>query len=118
MPSSQDLSSKEAKANYLNEWSEAIKCLWNHPCVAIWVPFNENWGNPGVFQDEAVDFTRSLDRTRPIIVASGWTQRSKTDTIDHQHYTKDIAKYARLNPSLTHWVGEYAGIALPVESNT
>jgi len=118
MPSSQDLSSKDAKGNFVNEWSEAVRCLWNHPCIGMWVPFNENWGNPGAFQDEVVDFTRALDGTRLIVDASGWTQRSKTDIIDHHDYTNDLAQYARENPPLPQWIGEYGGIALPVEGHT
>lgn len=118
MPSSQDLSSKEAKSNYLNEWTEVLHNLWNHPCVAIWIPFNENWGNPGVFQDEVVDFTKAIDHSRIVVDASGWTQRSKTDIIDHHDYTNDLAQYSKTDLTIPQWVGEYGGVALPVEGHT
>jgi beta-galactosidase/beta-glucuronidase len=118
MPSSQDLSKAEARGNYMNEWSEVVHTLWNHPSVILWVPFNENWGNPGEFQDDVADFTKSLDKTRLVIDASGWTQRSKTDIIDHHDYTNNLAQYAKDKPEIPMWVGEYAGIAYPVEGHT
>lgn len=118
MPSSQDLSRPEAKANYLNEWSEVVTALRNHPSIVLWIPFNENWGNPGEFQDHVADYTRELDGTRLIIDASGWTQRTQTDIIDHHDYTNDLAQYARAKPGKPQWFGEYGGVALPVEGHT
>jgi beta-galactosidase/beta-glucuronidase len=118
MPSSQDLSNAEAKANYVNEWKEVIHALRNHPCVVLWIPFNENWGNPGAFQDEIAELTKALDPTRLVIDASGWSQRSKTDIIDHHDYTNNLAQYAKENAEIPQWVGEYGGVAYPVDGHT
>ena len=30
----------------VREWSEAIERDYSHPCVFVWVPFNESWGVP------------------------------------------------------------------------
>ncbi|HEY3782242.1 MAG TPA: glycoside hydrolase family 2 TIM barrel-domain containing protein [Fimbriimonadaceae bacterium] len=118
MPSSQDLSTDEARANFKNEWEEVVLYLRNHPCIALWVPFNENWGNPGEFQDQIADFTKAYDPSRLLIDASGWSQRSKTEVIDHHDYTNNLAQYSKVNSPIPQWVGEYGGIALPVEGHT
>ncbi|HKQ29585.1 MAG TPA: glycoside hydrolase family 2 TIM barrel-domain containing protein, partial [Burkholderiales bacterium] len=30
----------------VREWSEVIERDYSHPCVVVWVPFNESWGVP------------------------------------------------------------------------
>lgn len=61
---------KEARAEFRAELAEMVRHLYNCPCVAIWVIFNEGWG-----QFDAADMlelVRSIDKTRPIDHASGW----------------------------------------------
>jgi beta-galactosidase/beta-glucuronidase len=118
MPSSHNLSTPEAKKNFSHEWQQVVAALRMHPCVILWIPFNENWGEPGAFQDEIVDLTRAEDPSRPIIDASGWIQRDKTDIIDIHDYGNDLKKHAIPDPTRPKWIGEYGGIALPVEGHT
>jgi hypothetical protein len=62
--------SAEGRAQYQRELGETVRCLYNAVSVALWVPFNEGWG-----QFDAADAVRrieSLDRTRPVDHASGW----------------------------------------------
>lgn len=61
---------KEARAEFRAELAEMVRHLYNCPCVAMWVIFNEGWG-----QFDAADMlelVRSIDKTRPIDHASGW----------------------------------------------
>jgi hypothetical protein len=118
MPSSHNLKSTEAKENFAREWQEAIDTLRNHPSIILWIPFNENWGDPKEFQDRVVDLTRARDGSRPIIDASGWTQRGKTDISDIHDYGNALAKHAERDPARCKWIGEYGGIALPVKDHT
>lgn len=118
MPSSHNLAGEEAKANFRREWSDAIRTTGSYPCVLHWIPFNENWGNPGPFQDEIVRLTRTLDDRRPITDASGWTQRSLTDVIDAHDYSNNLIAQGVRNPVKPKVVGEYGGIALPVPGHT
>jgi beta-galactosidase/beta-glucuronidase len=118
MPSSHNLESAEAKLNFEHEWREVIETLRHHPCIILWIPFNEDWGKPGEFQDHIVDVTRAADPDRPIIDASGWAQRSKTDITDIHDYKNDLKKHANPNPRRPTWIGEYGGVALPVEGHT
>ncbi len=61
---------KESRKEFRAELAAMIRHLYNCPCIALWVIFNEGWG-----QFDAKDMhslVRSLDRTRTIDHASGW----------------------------------------------
>ena len=47
-----------------------VSALYNHPCIVLWVPFNEGWGQFDA--QSAVETIRSIDRSRVIDHASGW----------------------------------------------
>jgi beta-galactosidase/beta-glucuronidase len=118
MPSSHNLQTPGARQNFVAEWQEIVAALRNHPSIILWIPFNEDWGKPGVFQDEVVELTRAADPTRPIIDASGWTQRDKTDITDIHDYKNDLKRHANPNPPRPTVIGEYGGVALPVLNHT
>ncbi|HZF78209.1 MAG TPA: glycoside hydrolase family 2 TIM barrel-domain containing protein [Rubrivivax sp.] len=77
----------------VREWTEAIERDYSHPCVIVWVPFNESWGVPELtahrVQRHAVEalyhLTRTLDSTRPVIGNDGW-ESSATDIIGIHDY--------------------------------
>jgi hypothetical protein len=80
----------------VKEWTEAIERDYSHPCVIVWVPFNESWGVPELTsrraQRDAVQalyhLTRTLDATRPVIGNDGW-ESSATDIIGIHDYDTD-----------------------------
>ena len=118
MPSSHNLSTQEAKDNFVHEWKEAMATTRNYPSVVHWIPFNENWGNPQEFQDSVVTLTRQIDPSRPITDASGWTQRGLTDVIDAHDYSNNLKVQGVHNNTKPKVVGEYGGIALPIQGHT
>lgn len=68
--------------------------LFNSPCVAMWVPFNEGWGQFDA--NKAVEAIRMMDDTRTIDHASGWHDQKSgerprvfTYTINPTRYVKD-----------------------------
>ncbi len=77
----------------VKEWTEAIERDYSHPCVIVWVPFNESWGVPELTsartQRHAVEalyhLTKTLDATRPVIGNDGW-ESSATDIIGIHDY--------------------------------
>ncbi|MBK1713097.1 glycoside hydrolase family 2 protein [Rubrivivax gelatinosus] len=77
----------------VREWTDAIERDYSHPCVIVWVPFNESWGVPELTavrtQRHAVEalyhLTRTLDATRPVIGNDGW-ESSATDIIGIHDY--------------------------------
>jgi beta-galactosidase/beta-glucuronidase len=77
----------------VQEWTEAIERDYSHPCIVVWVPFNESWGVPelpSVGQHRhAVEalyhLTKTLDPTRPVIGNDGW-ESTATDIIGIHDY--------------------------------
>jgi hypothetical protein len=77
----------------VREWTEAIERDYSHPCLIVWVPFNESWGVPELTaigkQRHAVEalyhLTKTLDATRPVIGNDGW-ESSATDIIGIHDY--------------------------------
>ena len=79
---------RQAIRRTVREGSEAIEREYGHPCVIVWVPFNEGWGVPDLTvvceQRHAVQapyhLTKTLDATRLVIGNDGWAN-SATDII-------------------------------------
>ena len=77
----------------VREWTEAIDRDSSHPCVVVWVPYNESWGVPELptlrQHRHAVEglyhLTKTLDATRPVLGNDGW-ESSATDIIGIHDY--------------------------------
>ena len=65
------------RAQYEKELADTVELLYNSPCVCLWVPFNEGWGQFDAAK--ATERIRSLDPTRPIDHASGWHDQGAGD---------------------------------------
>lgn len=74
----------------------------NHPSIAIWGLYNEEWGLdwdiPGSAERAAAalrayDVLRALDDTRPVVENSGWNH-VRTDLVDWHYYDEDPASWA------------------------
>jgi len=95
MPSAYAFSPR-AVSRSVREWSEAIERDYSHPCVIVWVPFNESWGVPNLTATQAhrnavealYHLTRVLDATRPVIGNDGW-EASATDILGIHDYDGD-----------------------------
>ena len=98
MPSAYAFSPR-AVSRLVKEWTEAIERDYSHPCVIVWVPFNESWGVPNLTATPAhrnavealYHLTRVLDATRPVIGNDGW-EASATDILGIHDYDGDPAR--------------------------
>lgn len=80
----------------VREWAEVIERDYSHPCIIVWVPFNESWGVPNLTSIQAhrnavealYHLTRTLDATRPVIGNDGW-EASATDILGIHDYDAD-----------------------------
>ena len=63
-------SNSKARAQFKAELGAMVNHLYNCPCIAMWVPFNEGWGQFDAAKMH--DFVRAVDPTRTIDHASGW----------------------------------------------
>jgi hypothetical protein len=92
----------------VKEWTEVIARDYSHPCIIVWVPFNESWGVPDLNavgeQRHAVQalyhLTKTLDSTRPVIGNDGW-ESSATDIIGIHDYDANTEHLrARYGPEI------------------
>ena len=85
----------------VREWEEVIERDYSHPCIIVWVPFNESWGVPNLTSTQAhrnavealYHLTRTFDQTRPVIGNDGW-EASATDILgihDYDHNPQSLA---------------------------
>ncbi len=99
----------ESRTLFRREMADTIMTLKSHPSIAMWIPFNEGWG-----QFNASSITKELhnmDNTRLIDQASGWFDQGGGDvySIHNYFYKLRIRKKSRV-VALT----EYGGIAWPM----
>ena len=75
------------RKSYKLELGEMIEHLYNCPCICMWVPFNEGWGQFDAA--EIYNFVRGLDNTRTIDHASGWHDQGVSDIVSlHVYFRK------------------------------
>jgi beta-galactosidase/beta-glucuronidase len=93
----------------VREWTEVIERDYSHPCIIVWVPFNESWGVPNLTSMQAhrnavealYHLTRTLDPTRPVIGNDGW-EASATDILGiHDYDCNPKSLQQRYAPSQT-----------------
>jgi len=105
---------KESAENFKNEWREIIADLHHFPCIVVWVPFNEAWGQ---FDTGGITkFTQEFDPTRLVNCASGGNDFPVGHISDlHRYPGPTIPK---LEESRAAVLGEYGGLGLPLEGHT
>lgn len=78
----------------LREWQEILNRDRNHPSIIGWCPFNETPPEAGRVQRMAVDLTRELDPSRPVLETSGWTHtHPHPELIDAHDYNQDPVSF-------------------------
>lgn len=103
----------QSAQNYYDEWTSIMDQCGQHPCVVVWVPFNEGWGQ---FETQkVVDYIKSVDPTRLVNPASGGNHRDCGDIFDFHHYPNPAMFLS--DPGRVNVLGEYGGIGLPLEGH-
>ena len=100
---------------YKNQWKEIIEQHKNSPCVVVWTPFNESWGQ---FKTaEVVDFTRSIDGSRLINAASGGNHYEGVgDIVDLHDYDRPPHIFL-YDPNRPVVLGEFGGLGRHIEGH-
>ena len=70
-------SDEAGRTHYYEELGQMIDLLYNTVSLALWVPFNEGWGQFDALK--AAEFIRKRNDTRPIDHASGWYDQGGGD---------------------------------------
>ena len=103
------------RAAYYTELTEMVTQLYSCPCIVMWVPFNEGWGQFDAA--EAVRRIETLDKTRTIDHASGWhDQRIGSIQSLHVYFYPYRYKPDRLGRAVV--LSEFGGYQLPVAGHT
>jgi beta-galactosidase/beta-glucuronidase len=100
----------ENRARYRSELQGMIDHLHNAACIAVWVPFNESWGQ---FQSTEIgEWVKAYDPTRLVDHASGWFDQGGGDFQSRHVYVK---KLKRPKPDRRAFViSEFGGYSLKV----
>lgn len=105
--------SEASDENFRKEWKEIIDQHSGNPCVVVWVPFNEAWGQ---YNTEAiVNWTKAYDPSRLVNPASGGNHFHVGDMLDlHNYPGPELYLYDAERATV---LGEYGGIGLPLQGH-
>ncbi len=103
----------QAHDQFVTEYKRMVDHLRDVPCIAVWTPFNEAWG-----QHRTMDVGKlavAYDKTRAINIASGGNFWPVGDIADHHAYPnptfplddKRFDDYVKV-------VGEFGGHGMPI----
>ena len=113
MPSGDSPRSDEGKENFRNELKRMIDALHSFPCIVMWVPFNEGWGQFDT--PEIVEWIQQYDPTRPVNEASGWKDCGSGDISDNHTSPMKGALGAMRNRA--HVLGEFGALSRLIEGH-
>ena len=107
----------ESEAIYRKEWSAIMAGLYDFPCIVVWTPFNEAWGQ---FKTVNItEWTMKNDPSRLVNSASGGNYYETGHIIDLHHYPDPAMVRADVFGRKQALVlGEFGGLGLPLEGHT
>ena len=108
--------SKASMDQYWKDWSGIMDQLHNHPCIIVWVPFNEAWGQFNTM--EVATRTKLMDPTRLVNPASGGNLYPCGDIMDFHNYREQPLPYTHPHSDYVVVVGEFGGLGLKVPEHT
>lgn len=109
--------SHESEMIYRTEWNAIIDYLFNFPCIVVWVPFNEAWGQ--FKTPEITSWTMQKDPSRLVNSASGGNFHGSGHILDLHNYPGPVmAKPEIFGKNQALVLGEFGGLGLPLEGHT
>jgi hypothetical protein len=102
------------KKQFELELMRMIETFRNHPCIVMWVPFNEGWGQHDT--PRYAELIKKVDPTRLVNEASGWANRESGDVRDIHSYPGPAAPPNEEKRASV--LGEFGGLGLPVKGHT
>ena len=100
------------RGRFVRELAGVIRHLRDHPCIVVWVPFNEGWGQ---FDARGAErFVRRADPTRLVDAASGWFDQGGGDFRSRHRYVLRLVAPPR-GDGRAFYLSEFGGLNLVVE---
>ena len=107
----------ESEGYYRKEWNAIMDALHNYPCVVVWTPFNEAWGQFKTV--EITNWTKQKDPSRLVNSASGGNFYPVGDIEDLHNYPDPAMPRPDIFGAKKALVlGEFGGLGLPVQGHT
>ncbi|NLL77850.1 MAG: glycoside hydrolase family 2 [Clostridiales bacterium] len=105
--------SKEGREEWIQECMDTVDYLYNVPSIAVWVPFNEGWGQ---FDSNSVrELINEKDPTRPVDQTSGWFDQGGGDFKSVHNYFR---KLKVRKDSRAFIISEYGGYACHIDGHS
>lgn len=113
---------KEIQHNFYDECERIVTALKQHPCIGVWVPYNEGWGQDAsagaghTTRGYLVVRNADADMGRLMNAASGWTDFGFGDITDAHSYPSPNGASNSANDRI-NVCGEFGGITLMIEGH-
>src|SRR5262249_24432477 len=106
--------SPESASEYEQELQALIEGRGAHPCIVMWVPYNEGWGQWDTAR--IVSFIKQLDQSRLVDDTKGWSERVVGDVNDMHKSPGPGSPEPEQKCAIA--LGEFGGLGLPVHGHT
>jgi len=113
MPSGNN-TTPDSRTQFEIELQRMVEGRCNHPSIIVWVLFNEGWGQYDT--ERLATWLKSMDPSRLVDDASGWTDNRGGDIIDMHSYPGPDCPLPERNRAAA--LGEFGGLGLGVPDHT
>ncbi len=104
----------EGRAAWEQECMDTVDHLYNVPSLAVWVPFNEGWGQFDAAR--IASLVKEKDPTRPVDHASGWFDQKGGDFRSIHNYFRPLK--VKLDKKRAFVISEYGGFACHIPGHS
>jgi hypothetical protein len=104
----------ESARQFERELKAMIDTHQNHPCIVMWVVFNEGWGQYDTAR--LAKWVKDYDPTRLVNSASGWADRGAGDVNDMHRYPGPGSPKPEEHRAAV--LGEFGGLGFKSEGHT
>lgn len=108
--------SVESRLDFERELKEMVDALYNVPSIAMWIPFNEAWGQYDA--KRIAKWCKDYDRLRLVDEASGWFHQGGGDVHSLHIYQKPLYISKKILNNRVYVISEYGGKTLRIEGHT
>lgn len=112
MPSGNN-TTPEGRTQFEVELQRMVEGRRNHPSIIMWVLFNEGWGQYDT--ERLASWLKTLDSSRLVDNASGWTDKRVADVIDIHSYPGPEAPPREADRAAV--LGEFGGLGIGLEGH-
>ncbi|SFW79229.1 glycoside hydrolase family 2 protein [Chitinophaga sancti] len=106
----------ESEGYYRKEWNAIMDAAYNFPCIVVWTPFNEAWGQFKTV--EITEWTMKKDPSRLVNSASGGNFYETGHIIDlHNYPAPAMPRPDLFGKKQVLVLGEFGGLGLPLEGH-